>query len=83
MGTQADQNEIGVMTIGVEIVGLTGAMTVQDMMTGIQVTVVTGGGTTRTTEVDIDETVGQDPGPPGGRDPGIRITEDGGGLRKE
>lgn len=73
-------NETGVTTIGTEVAGPIGAMIVRDTMTGIQVIVVTGIGTT---EVDTEGTVGQGPGPPGGRDPGRGITEDGDGLKKD
>ena len=59
--------------IGMEVAGLAGTTTAQDMMTAIQVT-VTGG---ETTEASIDETVGQGLHPQGeGRDPGIGITGD-------
>jgi len=74
---KTDPNEIGVMTIGMGVAGLT------DAMTWIQDIVVTGGGMIGTTEVGTGETVGQGPGPPeGGRDPRIGTTEDGDGPMK-
>jgi len=81
---KTDPNGIGVTMIGMEVAGLTDAMTVRDTMTGIQDIAVTDGGMIGMTEVvDTDETAGQGPHPPeGGRDPGIGTTEDGDGLMK-
>jgi len=81
-GTKTNLNEIGVGMIGTGVAGQTDAMIARDTMTGIQVTVVVGE-MTGTTEVDTDETAGQDPGRRGGHDPGIGITEDGEGLGRE
>lgn len=80
---KTDPNEIGATTIKTKAVGQTGAMTDQGTRTGIQVIVVTGGGTMGTTGVDIDETVGRDPDHRGGRDPGIGTMEGGDGLGRE
>ena len=84
VGTKTNPNEIGVTTIGTGVAGRIDATTARDTMTGI-VTVMAGGttGTTGTTEVDTDETVGQGPGLRGGHDLEIGITEDGEGLGRE
>jgi len=84
-GTQVKTGpkEIGVRTIGTEVTDLTDATIVQNMMTGVQNIVVTGGGMTGMIEADIEETVGQGQGPPeGGPDPGRGIMGDGDGLKK-
>ena len=82
MFIKTDPNEIGVTTIGTEVAGLTDVTIVQNTMTGIQNIVVTGGGMAEMAEADIEETVGQGRGPPGGPDPGRGITGDGDGLKK-
>ena len=79
-GIKTDANEIGATTTGTGVADLTDAMTVRDMMIGIQGTAVTGGGMTGTIEVDSDETAGRGPGRRSDRDPGIGIMEGGGGL---
>lgn len=76
-------NEIGVKTIGTEVVDLTGETTAQDMITGIQV-IGTGGRTEELTEASFDGTVGRGLGlQGGGRDPGRGITGGGDDLRKD
>ena len=60
-------NEIGATTRGTGIAGLTDATIAQDTMTRTRDIEVTGG---MTTEMDIEETIGQGQGPPeGGLDP--------------
>ena len=82
MGTKTNPNEIGVMTIGTGFAGQTDAMIARDTMTEIQVTVAVEG-TTGTTEVGIDETVGRGLGRREGHGPGIGIMEGGEGLGRE
>lgn len=72
-------NEIGATMRGTGVVGLTDVTIAQDTMTGIRDIEETGG---MTTEMDIEETIGQGQGPPeGGLDPGRWIMGDGDVLK--